>query len=47
MMYKVHVGYTPKGRDRWKRFAGFDAAQKFCSEVFTKTGIVLAIIEGA
>lgn len=46
MMFKVHVGYTSKGRDRWKRFATFEAAQRLCSEVFTKTGVVLAIIEG-
>lgn len=46
MMFKVHIGYTPKGRDRWKRFATFEAAQRLCSEVFTKTGVVLAIIEG-
>lgn len=45
MMFKVHIGYTPKGRDRWKRFATFEAAQRLCSEVFTVTGHVLTIIE--
>jgi hypothetical protein len=39
MLWKVHVG----GR-RWKRFATLTEARAFCSEVFDRTGIVLAIV---
>ena len=38
-VYKVHIG----GR-RFRRFPSLDAASKFCSEVFARTGIVLSIV---
>jgi hypothetical protein len=43
IMYRVHIGYTPKGRDRWKYFETFDQASAFCNEVFIKTRIVLLL----
>lgn len=42
MKYRVHLG----GR-RWRRFETLEAAIAFCSEVFNRTGIVLAIVEVA
>lgn len=44
-LYRVHVGYTRKGNDRYVRFASLESARKFCSEVFDKTGKVLAIVQ--
>ena len=41
MTYKVHVG----GR-RYRWFVSQDSARAFCAEVFRRTGIVLAIVEG-
>jgi hypothetical protein len=44
-MFKVHVGYTKTGKNRWIRFATVEKAQAFCSEVFEKLNIVLLIIK--
>lgn len=43
-MYKVGIGYTPKGNERWKKFDSIEAASSFCSEVFSRTGIILTIV---
>ena len=43
--YKVHTGYTPSGRDKWKRFDTLQNATLFCSEVFNRCGIVLTIVK--
>jgi hypothetical protein len=45
-MYKVHIGYTKAGRDKWRKFETLATANAFCSEVFEKTGIVLSITGG-
>jgi hypothetical protein len=42
--YKVHIGYTKTGRDRWCRFQTIEAATAFCSDVFRRKNIVLAIV---
>lgn len=44
-MFKVGIGYTAKGRERWKRFATEPEARKFCNDVHAKTGFILTIIE--
>ena len=41
--YRVHVGYTSNGRNRWRRFATLAAAQDFCNYVCERTRIVLTI----
>ena len=43
-MYKVHIGYAKTGRDRWRRFQTIEAATAFCSDVFRRKNIVLAIV---
>lgn len=45
-MFRVHVGHTKTGRDRWRKFATLAEASAFCSEVFDRTGIVLSIVRG-
>ena len=44
-MYKVGIGYTKTGRERWRKFDNFDDAQAFCSEVHRQTRVVLTIIK--
>jgi len=44
-MFKVHVGYTAMGRDRWKSFKTLSEAQALCKEVHSKTGKILWIKE--
>lgn len=41
--YKVHVGYSASGRDRWRHFESYEAARDFCQEAFERTGKILAI----
>lgn len=43
--YRVHVGYTETGEDRWRLFDTFDEASRFCREVFQEKGVVLTIEE--
>jgi hypothetical protein len=43
--YKVHVGWNRLGHDRFVYFATLESASKFCSEVFAKANLVLAITE--
>lgn len=44
-MFKVHVGYTKTGSDRWKRYATLAEASAACEAVRKKTGIILTIIK--
>lgn len=44
-MYKVHIGYTIKGNDRWKKFPTLKKANEFCNQVFAKTKIILTIVK--
>lgn len=44
-MYKVHIGYTKTGRDRWVKFASLAAANEFCEKVRQETRIILTIIK--
>lgn len=43
-MYKVHVGYTQRGKDKWRRFKTIEDAKAFCEKVYTLTGVILSII---
>lgn len=43
-MYRVHVGYTRSGRDRWIKFDTLEKANAFCNEVMFATGTVLTVI---
>ena len=43
--FKVHIGYTKTGRNRYRVFRSMKEASDFCSAVFDKTKIVLSIIE--
>jgi hypothetical protein len=42
-MFRVHLGYTVSGRDKWKVFPTLEAASAFCQRVFQDTGLVLSI----
>lgn len=42
-MYRVHVGYTRNGHDRWRYFDTEQEARVLCSEVSDKCGIILTI----
>lgn len=44
-MYKVGIGYTAKGRERWKKFTTIEEANAFCQKVFAASSIVLTIIK--
>jgi len=41
--FKVHIGYTPIGKDKWKSFDSEAAAKEYCQEVFAKTCKILLI----
>lgn len=41
--FRVHVGYTSNGRNRWRYFPSADAARPFLSDVFNRTGVVLSV----
>jgi hypothetical protein len=43
--FKVHIGYTDTGRNRWRTFADLNAANTFCEQVRRATQIVLTVIE--
>lgn len=45
-MFKVHVGYTRSGRNRWRRFTTIDDAKAFCERIHRATGVILTIVEG-
>lgn len=44
-MFKVHIGYTRKGRDRWRRFETMAEAIAFCQRIFAATSVVLSIVK--
>jgi hypothetical protein len=46
-MYRVHIGYTRNGNDRWRYFDSLDVAVAFCGSVFRRSGLVLSITEAA
>jgi hypothetical protein len=41
--YRVHIGYTRRGADRWRYFQTLEAASKACNAVFQQTGIILTV----
>lgn len=41
--YRVHVGWTVNGSNRWRRFRTMEAAVKYVNAVFLSTGHVLTI----
>lgn len=43
-MYKVHIGYTAIGRNKYRKFSTLQAAIEYCDSVFLKTGVVLSIV---
>jgi hypothetical protein len=43
MKFKVHVGYTATGRNRWRRFETLALASAFCEAVHRETGVFLSI----
>jgi hypothetical protein len=43
--HKIHTGYTKTGKDRWAYFASLDDAREAVSEIFKRTGIIVAIVE--
>jgi hypothetical protein len=44
-MYKVHIGYTANGRDKWRKFDTQSEASEFCNRIFAASGIILTIIK--
>jgi hypothetical protein len=44
--YKVHIGFTVTGRNRWRKFATLEGASMFCGRIWRESGIVLSIIHG-
>lgn len=43
-VFKVHIGYTRNGRNRWRKFPTFTAASSFCEAARKATGIILTIV---
>lgn len=41
--YRVHIGFTRTGKDRWMRFATLDEAKAFCEQVFAKCNTILTV----
>lgn len=42
-MFKVHIGYTPTGRNRYVYFDTLEAAKEYCSKAFRALSVVLSI----
>ena len=42
-MFKVHVGYTITGHNKWMHFTTLPEASAYVAGVFTSTGVVLGI----
>lgn len=42
-MYRVHIGWTSTGRDRWRYFDTMEEARAACAAVFERTRVVLTI----
>lgn len=45
MTYKVHIGYTPTGQDRWRKFDSLNEANEFVHIVFAESGKILTIVK--
>jgi hypothetical protein len=43
-MFKVHIGYTVTGRNRWRRFATVADATTYVNAVWARTGVILSIV---
>lgn len=43
-MFKVHIGYTSKGNDRWRKFDTLESANAFCERVRAASGLILSIV---
>jgi hypothetical protein len=43
--YRIHIGYTKAGRDKYRYFATLEAARSAADRVFQATGTVLSITE--
>lgn len=43
--FKVHLGFTPLGRDKWKNFEDEAGARLYCHQVHENTGKILFIKE--
>ncbi len=41
--FRVHVGYTPRGRDRWQTFPDLASANAFCEDVRKASGTILSV----
>lgn len=41
--YRIHVGYTPSGRDRYRYFATLEDATAAAERVFQATGVVVSV----
>lgn len=41
--YRIHLGYTAGGRDRWRYFDTEGEARTAASQVAARTGVIVAI----
>lgn len=41
--FRVHIGYTPTGKSKWKRFMNLCDAREFCNRYHAKYGVILSI----
>jgi hypothetical protein len=46
-LFRVHIGYTRSGRDRWRKFVTLTEASAFCNRVFHLKGVVLSITKAS
>lgn len=42
--FKIHVGHTDTGRNRWRRFDTLADATRFAGEYFRIKGVVVSIV---
>jgi hypothetical protein len=41
--YRIHVGYTKAGRNRWRSFATLAEAKAYAHAYFKRSGVILSI----
>jgi hypothetical protein len=41
--YRVHLGYTRTGRNRWSYFLTVEEAMAFANDIFHRTGVVVSV----
>ena len=41
--YRVHIGYTKSGNDRYARFPDLASANEFCDKVMREKGTILSV----